>query len=97
MAHGLWQRRFAGDPNIVGKTIALDGASHTVIGIMPGFWLLNVLGAQHVGGYLNPVFFTATGMIGMISIFAQGSPTAPRASRPAARGTKAVLVRRTAS
>jgi Cation/multidrug efflux pump len=35
---------------------------------MPGFWLLNVLSAHHVGGYLDPVYFTATGMIGMIAL-----------------------------
>jgi multidrug efflux pump subunit AcrB len=40
----------------------------TVLGVMPGFWLLNALGAQHVGGFLDPVYFTATGMIGMIAL-----------------------------
>ncbi|MBN2580993.1 MAG: efflux RND transporter permease subunit [Pirellulales bacterium] len=40
----------------------------TVIGIMPGFWLLDVLGNHPVGGYSNPVFFTATAMIGMIAL-----------------------------
>jgi len=40
----------------------------TIIGIMPGFWLLNLLTAQHVGGYADPVLFTATGMIGMIAL-----------------------------
>lgn len=40
----------------------------TVLGVMPGFWLLNSLSAQHVGGYLDPVYFTATGMIGMIAL-----------------------------
>ena len=40
----------------------------TLIGIMPGFWLLNVLFTQDVGGYPNPVFFTATAMIGMIAL-----------------------------
>ncbi|MFZ5828569.1 MAG: efflux RND transporter permease subunit, partial [Planctomycetota bacterium] len=40
----------------------------TVLGVMPGFWLLNVVGAQTVGGYLDPVYFTATGMIGMIAL-----------------------------
>jgi multidrug efflux pump subunit AcrB len=40
----------------------------TVLGVMPGFWLLNVLGADHIGGYLDPVYFTATGMIGMIAL-----------------------------
>jgi len=40
----------------------------TILGVMPGFWLLNVTGAQQVGGFLDPVYFTATGMIGMIAL-----------------------------
>ena len=40
----------------------------TLIGIAPGFWLLNVFGTDKVGGYASPVFFTATGMIGMIAL-----------------------------
>jgi multidrug efflux pump subunit AcrB len=40
----------------------------TVVGIMPGFWLLNVLTAGEVGGFADPVFFTATAMIGMIAL-----------------------------
>jgi len=40
----------------------------TLIGIMPGFELLNLFVNQEVGGYPNPVFFTATAMIGMIAL-----------------------------
>ncbi len=40
----------------------------TLIGIMPGFWLLNMSRSEMVGGYANPVFFTATAMIGMIAL-----------------------------
>ena len=40
----------------------------TVLGVMPGFWLLNLLSANYMGGYLDPVYFTATGMIGMIAL-----------------------------
>lgn len=40
----------------------------TLIGAMPGFWLLNLFTAEPVGGFANPVFFTATGMIGMIAL-----------------------------
>lgn len=40
----------------------------TIIGIAPGFWLLNAIAAKNIGGYQSPVFFTATGMIGMIAL-----------------------------
>ncbi len=40
----------------------------SVIGILPGFWLLNVLTGGNVGGWPNPVYFTATAMIGMIAL-----------------------------
>ncbi len=40
----------------------------TIIGILPGFWILDLLWNVPVGGYENPVFFTATAMIGMIAL-----------------------------
>jgi len=44
MSHGLWQRRFGGDPAIVGREVKLDGVSYTIVGVMPrGF---NVLGGS---------------------------------------------------
>lgn len=33
--HGFWLRRFAGDTNIVGRALRLDGESVTVVGVMP--------------------------------------------------------------
>ena len=43
ISDGLWDRRFGGDPSILGTTILLDGEPHTVIGVMPaGFWFGNV-------------------------------------------------------
>ncbi len=40
----------------------------TIIGIMPGFWILNMLTGGIVGGLPIPVYFTATAMIGMIAL-----------------------------
>ena len=35
LGHDVWQRRFGGAEDLIGKTIQLDGSSFTVIGIMP--------------------------------------------------------------
>jgi putative ABC transport system permease protein len=35
LSYGLWQKRFGGDPNIVSKTVMLDGKKIEVMGVMP--------------------------------------------------------------
>ena len=35
LSYRLWQRRYGGDPAIVGRTIRLDGIDQTVVGILP--------------------------------------------------------------
>jgi len=42
-SHGLWQRRFNGDPGVIGRAVTLSGRLFTVVGVMPP-------GVQHVGG-----------------------------------------------
>ncbi len=39
ISHGLWQRRFGGDPDILGSVLLLDSEPFTVVGVMPAdFW-----------------------------------------------------------
>ena len=41
LSDGLWQRRYGGDPGIVGETLLIDGQPFSVIGVLPrGFYFL---------------------------------------------------------
>ncbi len=48
--------------------IIMSSIPLTIIGIMPGFWLMNQFGDRVVAGAPDPVMFTATAMIGMIAL-----------------------------
>lgn len=55
--HGFWQRRFAGDPNIIGRVIRLDGEAVTVVGVMPeSFHDIALMGPAYLW---RPIAFTA--------------------------------------
>jgi predicted permease len=60
----LWRNRFGADPNILGKTITLDGTAHSVIGVMPpGFafpneaelWLPLAVAVNPHNSFFRPV------------------------------------------
>ena len=49
LGYGEWQKRFGGEPSIVGRTISLNGQPFTVVGVMPkGFKGTNAIGAPAV-------------------------------------------------
>jgi len=42
LGYGYWQRRFGGDPSVVGKTIQVDNEAREIVGVMPrGFEVMN--------------------------------------------------------
>jgi len=57
LSHGFWQRRFGGDPNILNKTLSLNGENYTVVGVMPeGFQFGRELGM--IIDLWRPIVFT---------------------------------------
>ena len=35
LSHGFWRRHLDGDPGVIGESLVLDGATHTVVGVLP--------------------------------------------------------------
>jgi len=60
LSHGLWERRFGADQNIVGKALRLNGQDFTVIGVMPASfrWQTDELWSPLA---LGPEIFTPRG------------------------------------
>ena len=61
LAHGLWMRRFGGDPNIVGRVIRLSDSSFTVVGVLPaGFRPLEIPGSAGTPEIFEPLGYALT-------------------------------------
>ncbi len=42
LSHGMWQRAFGGDRSVLGRSVTLNGAPTTIVGVMPeGFYFPN--------------------------------------------------------
>ncbi|MGB8523956.1 MAG: ABC transporter permease [Candidatus Acidiferrales bacterium] len=48
LSRGLWETRFASDPNIVGRQIKIGGESSTVVGVMPANFQLPLAGRSNL-------------------------------------------------
>jgi predicted permease len=53
LSYGLWQRRFSADPQIVGKTLTLNGNNLSIVGVMPASFSLNKEVMPAVNGIEN--------------------------------------------
>ncbi len=57
LAYSAWQTRFGGRPDILGRTLTLNGAPHVVIGVLPKGFSFAPLGAAELWMPLNPTGF----------------------------------------
>ena len=79
LMYDLWKTQFHSDPNILGKTVTLDGYPRTVIGVMPQSFhlpssqtLSGAIGSANIHGYtqaLVPLAFTQDQLKGVVGDF----------------------------
>jgi putative ABC transport system permease protein len=74
LSHSLWQRRFGGDPSVLGRSISLNGAPCTIVGVMPaGFSFPSRQIEYWVPIALNPANATRGGhFLGVVARLKQG-------------------------
>ncbi|HVG85081.1 MAG TPA: ABC transporter permease [Vicinamibacterales bacterium] len=70
LSHGYWQRRFGGDPSIVGRTLQLSNFAFEVVGVMPDDFVFPY------GGMLGPGGFTRVTRVDMWVPIAFSGPAA---------------------
>jgi predicted permease len=57
LTYGFWQRRFGGDPGIIGREINLNSENYAIVGVMPKDFSLDYEVMPTVGGSVRPELF----------------------------------------
>jgi macrolide transport system ATP-binding/permease protein len=103
LGHGLWRRRFAADPAMIGKTIGVNGYRYTVIGIAPSEFTGTTRGTE-TDVYV-PVMMHAQVMPGSAGLITNGNwgwarligRLKPNVSRERAQAALSILVEQSAT
>jgi predicted permease len=72
LTYGMWQRRFGGDPNIVGQSLTINGDNYTVVGVLPASFQFALRNAdlwrpyQPTDNQLTRRFMHGTNLIGRL-------------------------------
>ena len=48
LSHGLWERRFGSNPQVIGQVVRLNGEDYTVVGVIPSSYRIGVYGSPQL-------------------------------------------------
>lgn len=71
---GLWKRKFASSPDVLGKALTFDGKAYTVIGVIPSNFYYDGSGSQHsdlylpIGQWNDPTFRSRKVSVGLDAV-----------------------------
>ena len=73
LSHALWELKFGGDPEAIGRSVTLEGESRRIVGVMPAgfqvasskaqFWVPLHLDPRAIGAYWGDGFMPALGRL----------------------------------
>ena len=73
LSHALWQTKFGGDPNVIGRSVTLEGVETQIVGVMPAnfqfgspktqFWSPLDMNPRDVGAYWGGGFMPLIGRL----------------------------------
>ena len=69
ISHEMWRDYFVADPHVVGRTIGLDGAEHTIVGVLPESFQFTLLGRVQVW---RPFVFTPDASVNRDAVSLRG-------------------------
>ncbi|HSR40527.1 MAG TPA: ABC transporter permease, partial [Longimicrobiales bacterium] len=61
LSHELWRDRFGSDPEVLGRTVGLDGHTYTIVGVLPRGFRLHLPRFPRVQIWKNPDAFWQNG------------------------------------
>ena len=96
LTHGYWQRRFGGEPAVLGRTIVVDGQLHRVVGILAADFRGTIISAGNEPQVYLPISKAAEGPLNLSVGYTIGR-LKPDVSPEVARVELAVLALETAS
>ena len=83
LGHGLWQRRFGGSPDVVGRTVKISGVDYTVVGVAPRSFTGSIPGIP--ADFWAPAMMVEQLVFSGVQMTTDNDPGATRVER---RGTR---------